>query len=166
VSNPTKIMQLRDTLQTEFEGMTTGAGYNFTYSKVIRALINPDDIKDPLHLGFYLGRRQFNKLDDQRTLFTKDVSVVVQVVKQLAKKPNEENTEADDAQELIINDIERKISEFMTTYINHATNPWNVSFDKEPLTEYPMIVTNEEIAKLTIIFEFNIKLRRLKGATD
>jgi hypothetical protein len=166
MSNPTRVQQLRDTLKTEFEGMTTLAGYNYNYTKVVRALIDPQTVKAPLHLGFYLGKRQLGKLDDKRTIFNKDINVTVQVVKQLSKKPDEENIEADDAQELIINDVERKISGFMSTYINDATNPWNVSFDKETLSEYPMIATGDDGAKLVVIFEFCIKLRRLVGVSD
>lgn len=166
MSNPTRIMQLRDTLKTEFEAMTVLNGYNFDYTKVVRTLIDPSKVKAPIHLGFVIGKRQFGKLDDQRTIFVKDCNITVQVVKQLSKKPDEENIEADDAQELVINDVERKISEFMSENINDATNPWNVSFDREPLTEYPMINSGDDGAKLVVIFEFMVKLRRLKGVTD
>ena len=166
MSNPTRIMRLRDTLKTEFEGMTTANGYNNDFTKVIRALVDPSGIKVPLHLGFVIGRRITEKLNDKITIFTKAAEVTVQVVKQLPKKGSEENIDADDAQELVINDVERKVSSFMTSYINDTVNPWNVSFDNETFTSYPMITTDRDEQKLVIIFTFNVKLRRLKGITD
>lgn len=166
MSNPTRVQQLKSTLKTEFEAMTVANGYNNTFSKVTRAMPHPRDVQDPLLLSYYVGKREFQKLSDSRELFTKDLNVSVQVVQLVSLKDDDENSQADQMQELLINDLERKISSFMTSYINHATNPWNVSFDKEPLCQYPSIITDKDITRVAVVFEFMIKLRRLKGATD
>jgi hypothetical protein len=166
VSNPTRVMQLKTTLKAEFALMTVANGYNYDYTKIVAALPHPENIKDDLHLGFYVGKRQYQKQDDQRTVFNKDLNVAIQVVKHVAKKSDDENSEADDAQELIINDVERKISEWFTEYINDATNAWNVSFDKEPLCEYPMIIDGKDTTKVVVVFEFMIKLRKYTGISD
>jgi hypothetical protein len=161
VSNPTRVMQLKTTLKAEFALMTTANLYNYDYTKIVASLPNPRDVKDPLHLGFYIGKRQFNKLDDNWTVFNNDVNAFVQIVKHVEKKSDEENSEADDAQELIINDFHVKLNEIRRKYINDPANPWNVSFDKEPLCEYPMVIDGKDTTIVIVVFEFMIKLRKV-----
>jgi hypothetical protein len=161
VSNPTRVMQLKTTLKSEFALMTTANGYNYDYTEIVAAIPNPRDVKDDLHLGLFIGKRQFNKVDDNWTVFHNDVNAIVQVVKHVPKKSDDENSEADDAQELIINDFHTKLNEIRTKYMTDPVNPWNVSFDKEPLCEYPMIIDGKDKAKVVVVFEFMIKLRKV-----
>lgn len=157
-------MQLKTTLATEFATMTTGAGYNNTYTGFItRGLLHPNDIKASVNLCFWLNETEISIFDDKRETTHNTVDLGIQVTKKTDKKGDADYSNADDEIELIVGDLKMILSSLMTKYINDSTSAWNIMLSKAPLKISRFILTGDDVNKVIVRAECPILFRRHRG---